>query len=179
VATKKRHFNSEYADRFVRLLMANHHKIYTYIFTLLPHHGDADDVMQETTSVMLQHFEDFQEGTNFTAWGKKIAFYEILKYRREQRNLPQVFEDERTFRQIADYMEHNNDTIDRRIDALQDCIEKLDQKDKKIVVLRYQKDRTMQHVAEACGVHLATVYRAFERIHYILAGCVRKALAAE
>lgn len=176
---RKRHYNSEYADRFVRLLMANHHKIYTYIFTLLPHHSDADDVMQEVTSVMLQHFEDFQEGTNFAAWGKKIAFYEILKYRRQQQSLPLSFEDEKTFRQIADYIEIHNDTIDQRLDALQDCIEKLNPKDKKIVVLRYQNERTMQNVAEVCGVHLATVYRAFERIHHILACCVRRTLAAE
>ena len=67
---------------FVSLITANQRRIYAYILTLVPNFNDADDVMQETTATMWERKKDFQPGTDFVAWGARIAYFKILEYRK-------------------------------------------------------------------------------------------------
>jgi RNA polymerase sigma-70 factor (ECF subfamily) len=53
---------------FIRLLTANQSRIYAYIVSLVPNFNDADDIMQETTTMMWERKEDFESGTDFVAW---------------------------------------------------------------------------------------------------------------
>ena len=68
-------------ERFLHLLTANHHRIYAFIMTLVPNSNDADDIMQETTTVMLKKFGEFELGTDFVAWGIAVAHYVILSFK--------------------------------------------------------------------------------------------------
>lgn len=167
-------FSPEKADEFVRLLTANYQKIYSYIVTLVPHRADADDITQEVTSVMLQLFDTFKPGTSFSAWGKKIAFYEILQLRRKQRISPLSFQDEKTLQAIEHYVSPKSDLLDQRLDALQECIGKLDDKGQKLICVRYREGTTVHEAAQELGINVSTLYRMLERIHHILMRCIRR-----
>jgi alpha-L-rhamnosidase len=41
---------------------------------------DAQDILQEGKIVMWRQFHQFELGTNFAAWARKILFYQILAY---------------------------------------------------------------------------------------------------
>ncbi|MCK4629078.1 MAG: hypothetical protein KAT56_08735, partial [Sedimentisphaerales bacterium] len=56
-------------ERFLKLLMANDKRIYAFILTLVPGRIDADDLMQETVTIMWRKFDDFEPGRDFVAWG--------------------------------------------------------------------------------------------------------------
>lgn len=170
--------NSGRADEFVRLLTANHGKIYAYIYTLVPHLADAEDIMQQVSSVMFNRFDDFESGTNFTAWGKKIAFYEILGFRRKQASMPLHFS-ESTLIAIADHVSSCGDEADRRIEVLERCVQKLANSDKELVVMHYSDGKTARGLAERLGVSIHKVYRSMERIHSVLLRCVRRTLVQE
>jgi len=72
---------------FMRLFMANQRNIYAFILSLVPNWADADDLMQETATVMWTKFGEFELGTNFLSWGMKVAYFEVLKFRKQrQRN---------------------------------------------------------------------------------------------
>jgi len=70
---------------FVTLLTAQQARIYAYILSLVPNFNDADDLLQDTTKLMWEKFDDFVLGTDFLAWGKKIAYYQIMDYYRNKR----------------------------------------------------------------------------------------------
>ena len=56
-----------------------------YIFALITHSQDADDVLQEAKVRMWRAFGQFQSGTNFAAWSRKVAFHQVLSYRKRRK----------------------------------------------------------------------------------------------
>ena len=70
---------------FLELLTANERKLALYVHGLVPRDAEAEDILQQTKLIMWKHFGDFQAGTNFIAWGRKIAFHQILSHRRQQK----------------------------------------------------------------------------------------------
>jgi len=64
---------SERYKEFLRLLMANQHRIFGFIFALVPDMEAAEDLQQETMLVMWEKYREFKPGTNFAAWGIQIA----------------------------------------------------------------------------------------------------------
>ena len=93
--------NSKRTEVFLSLLMANQRRINSYILSLVPNFSDADDIMQETITVMWRKFEGFEIGTDFAGWGLKVAYYCILNYRKNKGKDKLVFSDT-IFRQIQD-----------------------------------------------------------------------------
>ena len=72
-------------DKFLHLYAENQGKLYGYILSLCPNRFDADDIMQDTVSVMWRKFNDYQAGTDFIAWAITIAKFTILNFRRKQK----------------------------------------------------------------------------------------------
>ena len=60
-------------EAFLQLLTANQSRIMGFILAMVPNRSVADDILQETTLLMWEKFKNFQDGTNFTAWGISIA----------------------------------------------------------------------------------------------------------
>ena len=52
----------------IELFSSNYNRIKSFIFSLVPNTSDADDVMQETSRIIWEKFEEFEVGTNFLAW---------------------------------------------------------------------------------------------------------------
>ena len=70
-------------NEFLRLIMVNQKPIYALILGMIPNRDDAEDIFQETVLVMWSKFDSFEQGTNFVAWGMKIAKYKILQAHRQ------------------------------------------------------------------------------------------------
>ena len=71
-------------DAFAAQLVAVQRRLYAYILTGLPNLEDADDVLQETNAVLLRNRESFTPGTEFGAWACRVAYFQILAYRKRQ-----------------------------------------------------------------------------------------------
>ncbi len=165
-------------EQFLRLLLPNQKRIYAYILTLVPHWSDADDIMQETTTAMWRKFDEFERGTDFVAWGVSIARYEVLRFRRKQGANRLQFSDD-LLNMIAQQVEAAANQADERLDALNECLEKLPERDRKLIRLRYESDVTIRTVAERVGRPVQGMYKAMARIHDALLQCIRRSLAAE
>ena len=76
--------NEERKDGFIRLLLRYERRIYAYIRSLVPNPADAEEVLQETSAVLWQKFEQFESGTDFVAWTMQVARHEVQRYRRRQ-----------------------------------------------------------------------------------------------
>ncbi len=159
---------------FAEMFSLNYRHIMSFIYTLVPNSSDADDIMQETARVMWEKIDDFEVGTNFVAWALTIAKYQVLSYRKKYHskvsfNLDLI----ETLSQEAEDPPLQNH---HRLDALRRCLQKLDQKDRKLIFYRFEKRFTAKMLSKQIGVAMNTIYRNESRILHRLLNCVQKTL---
>jgi RNA polymerase sigma-70 factor (ECF subfamily) len=161
-------------DRFVELFSFNHSRIMSFIYTLVPNVSDAEDIMQETAKVLWEKFDEFEVGTNFVSWAVTIAKYQVLSYRRRYNTkvplnstLIETLSEESKVPLPGDHA---------RIDALRNCLTKLNEKDQKLIQCRFEKRMTAKTLSKQIGVAMNTIYRNESRILELLMNCVRNHL---
>jgi RNA polymerase sigma-70 factor, ECF subfamily len=163
-------------ELFLKLFLENEQRIYAFIVALIPVRSDADDLLQETAAVMWRKLDEFEYGTDFVAWAISIARYQILAFRKTQGRYRVRFRDV-TYEALANQIAPSSLGSDERRDALEGCLEKLNERDRELIRLRYQPDATVQEVADRAGRSLKAVYRSLSRIHAQLLLCIRKSLS--
>jgi RNA polymerase sigma-70 factor (ECF subfamily) len=166
------------SERFFGLFMVNQKRIYTFILMLVPHHADADEIMQETSATMWEKFEEFEPGSSFGAWGVSIARYTTLNFLRRRRNSHILFNQE-MFDEFANQVESRLSNLDNRIEALRHCLSKLREKDRRLIKLHYEDGFTVKEMSKLVGRSADGLYKAMNRIHNGLVKCVHWTLAAE
>ena len=164
-------------QEFLALLMRQQRRIYGFIASLVINAADADDIMQDTVSLMWDKFDGFEPGTNFTAWGIQIARYKILKHRRTKARDICQFTDE-AFLQIMERAPLVVNGMADRVTALQSCLDKLPESERSIIEMRYEQDITPKDIASRIDKAVSTVYKALARTHYALQKCVQKTIKA-
>lgn len=166
----------EHGQRFMRLFVANQNRVYGLILSLVPNWADADDIMQETSSVMWSKFDEFEPGTDFTAWALRIARYQVMAHLKTKRKQRARLSTE-TLEAIADRMSDAAMELDDRTAALNECIAKLNDRDQKIMRMRYEQGGSTRTVAERIDRSVDAVYKALNRIHHSLLICIRRTMA--
>jgi RNA polymerase sigma-70 factor (ECF subfamily) len=166
------------AEAFVFLLARHERQITTYVLTLVPAVADAEDILQQAKVVMWRHFDNFTQGTNFLAWARKIAFHQILTFRRQRRRDPLEFSDA-FLAAVAEDSEHRDPALAERDGRLVGCIGKLLPEHQEIVRLRYQDGLPVETLATRVNRTVAAVYRVLSRIRAHLHACVNQEASAE
>ena len=163
---------------FLRLYQTNERRLYGFILALVPNWSEADDLMQETATVMWSKFDEFELGTDFAAWALCIARYQVMNHRKKKRIQKVRFSDQ-TVEAVAERMISATENLDDFRDALQDCLKKLSERDQQLIHLRYELNATTRTVAERIGHSIDAVYKALNRIHIQLLHCIRRTLSME
>lgn len=166
---------AEAVEEFVRLLSQNQRRLLLYILTLVPRLTEAEEILQETNLVLWREYESFQPGTNFLAWAFKVAFFQVLAWRKKQQRDRLEFSDaflETTARELAE----SNDHLEQRAEKLNDCLARLPPDQREIIQLRYREGLGVEQIAARLGRTVAAVYRALSRIRLSLYECVSKGL---
>ena len=166
------------SELFLKLLMSNEVRIFSYILRLVPNFADAEDIMQETAGIMWRKFDQFQEGTNFVAWAIEIAQYRVLDYRRKKCGSPMIYEDA-IFDQMVSLARESSEQDDRRLESLRRCLAKLQDRQRRLIMLRYCDDIRPKEIATRLGMSVHAVYKSLSRICEQLLMCIRRTLAFE
>jgi RNA polymerase sigma-70 factor (ECF subfamily) len=169
------------ADRtteFLTLLTQHDRALGVYVYALVSSGADADDILQQTKMVMWKSFDQFEPGTNFLAWARKVAFHQILGYRRQKKkeHLPL---DEDVLEAVHHEVSRLAGEDDHRREALQSCLHKLPTEHRQLVLLRYYEDLEVEEVAKRIASTAGAVYRALSRVRFALLECVEKQIAKE
>jgi RNA polymerase sigma-70 factor (ECF subfamily) len=162
---------------FVKLLTGSQRALHLYIVTFLPRVEDAEDVLQSVNAVLWEKVDCFEPGTNFLAWARRIAYYEILGVRRKMASKRLLFDTELVSLLSEEMSEP--DTIDLRRRALGGCIRKLRGPDREVLALRYEDAHSVASIAEELGRPVKSIYRSLERIRMALLHCIDKTVAME
>lgn len=163
-------------EEFVRLLARHQRRLHAYTFSLLPNPSDADDVLQETHIVLWRKFAEFNPGSDFGAWACKVAYWEVMAYRKRCERSRLIFDDD-VLESIAIAVDKYGAEIDSRRDALNKCLHKLKDRDRDLVLRRYRYGASTECVANEVGRSVSAVYKALNRIYDALLVCIRRQLA--
>lgn len=152
----------------------------SYILSLVPNFNDAEDIMQDTSSMMWSRFSDFEPGTDFLAWGRTIAFYRVLEYRRHQKNKKSLTTRPELFQLLErEAKVRKNDRSRDYHTYLKDCLKKLRSNELLLVQMRYMQNTKMCDIARRVGLTLRTTYRNLARIQEQLQLCVEHSARQE
>jgi len=163
---------------FGRLFVQYQPRIYGYIRSLVAQRTDAEDVLQETASVLWQKFDSFRPGTDFLAWALNVAHYRMLYFRQQQKRNVLHFSEAFCEAVAADTVAEAGRLADLQ-GLLDDCMAKLSPGDYELFALRYGSETTTKHLAEQLGRPASTIYNAIHRIRLALAQCVERGLNRE
>jgi RNA polymerase sigma-70 factor (ECF subfamily) len=162
---------------FLKLFVRHQQEIYAYILTLVPNLHDADDLFQDGMIVMWQKFDKFMPGTNFAAWAIQIMRYQILDYRRNLARNKQVLLEDSLFEALIDHMPTTQDEAAARIEALRKCLALLDDRAKRLIKMRYERNTSVEKIALYLKLSRRHVYHVLGQINNVLLRCMRRTLA--
>jgi RNA polymerase sigma-70 factor (ECF subfamily) len=163
------------AEEFVFLLARHERLLGAYVMTMVPHPQDAADILQEAKVVMWRNFSKFELGTNFGAWMRKIAFHQVLAFRKRKHRDRLDFSDE-FLEAVAGEVEQSADRLDSREQALRDCVAKLPADHRDVLHLRYHEELELDAMAARLGRTVGALYRLLSRVRQVLHECVSKTL---
>jgi RNA polymerase sigma-70 factor (ECF subfamily) len=165
-------------DLFLTLLTPVQTRIYAFILSLCPNRVESEDILQETILTMWNKFDTYVSGTDFLAWAVTIAKYNVLTHRNKTKRSCSHF-DEKTLELLQLQTPQFLQTIDERLDVLDECVKKLPETSKTLVRLRYDKGLPTQTIAERFDLSTRAVYKKLSHIHNVLMNCIRLTLRTE
>lgn len=165
------------AQKLLMSLMTRHQRqIFAYIYTLVPRRHDAEDLLQETSVVICEKFQEFRPGSDFVAWACQIAWWRI-RYSRQKFARSKVVFDDTVLEAVARTASEMHAEIDARHEALASCLQKLPTRDREFVLTRYEPDGGVEEAARRTGRSMDAAYKALTRIRKLLHDCVSHQLA--
>ena len=70
---------------FVRLWTLHGQRVYAYLLTLTSNRADADEIFQEVGITLWEKFDQFESGTSFQAWARRVALNKVRSFRQLRR----------------------------------------------------------------------------------------------
>ncbi len=162
-------------EDFAELMAAHQPQLMGYICSLVGNPDIARDILQETNVVLLRKARDFQPGSNFTAWAHRVAYFEVLTFRRRMGRERLVFS-EKLQEIIAEEEEEDREHFEIRRRALMDCVKNLPESQQQAVTMRYIRRMPVAGIADETGMRPNAVSQLLFRAKQNLARCVERKL---
>lgn len=173
---KETYSEDERNEMFIKLLAENERKLTRYVMSVMPSTADAEDILQESKLVMWREFNNFEIGTSFQAWARKIIFYRILYFRRTKAKEAERYVFSEAFYEVLDEeYEKGEEKREKNFAVLQSCISSLQEPHRQMVMLRYHQGETIEGLADKIGRTVAACYKTLSRIRLNLKRCMQKA----
>ena len=169
--SKESNFEAESRKLLVSLMTRHQRQIFGYIYTLVPDRNDAEDLLQETSVVICEKFDQFEEGTDFVAWACQIAYWRVRYSRQKYARCKVVFNQE-ILDAVAQTASTMTEELDDRHVALSNCLGKLHARDRDLILVRYEPGSGVEEAARVSGRSRQAAYKALTRIRKLLMDCV-------
>ena len=165
-------------ERFVSDLTNSQPRLFAYVMSLLRNPEEARDVLQETNLVLWKKIDEYPEIASFDAWSTKVAYYQVLAYRRDRGRDRHQFDDQ-LINQIAEAAEQATKNADQRMTFLSSCIERLSESHRELLSNRYGKQLSLKELAKTMGKTPAALGMTLHRVRRVLMDCIELRLQSE
>ena len=161
---------------FFELFMNVQKSLYAYILSSVRNYADANDLLQETATVLWQKFDQFDQETNFLAWAISIARNMVRNHFSNRKRSRLQFDDS-LVQTIEEATVAGLDSYDARMMALKKCYEKLSDANRLLIKLRYENGMTIKSIASHLGKPIHGMYKCVARLQDSLLQCIEKTMA--
>ena len=171
-------FERDLHDRFLRLFLEHEESLRGFVSSLLFNEEEEREVMQDVAVVLWRKFDDEMDSLAFRRWAFGVARMEVLSFRRDRARDRHCFSDE-VFDVLAETVLDRADSFEEERRALDDCLKKLPNEQRKLVEKAYAPGVRIDHLAEQMGRTAMSLYKSLHRIRLALMDCTRRALASD
>lgn len=148
--------------------------IRNYLYSLHPHDQDIDDLIQQTSLTLWREFERYDRSREFLPWALRIAYFEVLRLRKQHSRDRLVFS-EALLEMMADETPPEAAVRPEGM-ALTYCLNKLDAEARELLMACYGNGSTVAEIAARHNIHPHRFYRKLERARRTVILCVRRQL---
>ena len=160
-------------EQFLALYCPAQRRIYAYLFTLVRNHADVEDLLQKTSIILWQKFDQYESGTDFVAWACRIAQFEARNFLRAKSSSSVQLSDV-VLDRLADTHTAEDDSGRGLSSALEFCLGKLSDKNRHLVKLCYAGTHSVKEIAAQAGRPVGSVYVSLNRIRHSLRECIER-----
>jgi RNA polymerase sigma-70 factor, ECF subfamily len=160
------------AEEFLELYAACEHKLYVYIVALIGNSREAHDILQDTVLILWRKFGEFERGASFLAWARGVARYRVLRYRQMHANEACALDAKALDAVTARLSSLDNPRHVAYAEALPDCMERLEERDRELLRVRYASDLTLRSLATKLNRSENAISQSLARIRRFLRKCV-------
>lgn len=161
---------------FVQALTGVQSRLYAYICSLLGEAASARDVLQDTNLALWDKAQDYDPARPFLPWAYRVAYIQVLAYRKRCTRSRLLF-DEQLVSELAQEALGRDDDLDRRLEALGDCMNKLTGSRREIIDHRYLQGESVDRIAERLQKAPNVVAASLYRIRKTLLECIEAKIA--
>lgn len=163
---------------YVRLWTRHQAEVERYVYMMVPRAADAAEVLQDVSVLLWQKWEKYDQSRPFVPWAIRFAYLEVLKWRQKQAREKLVFSDG-LLEQLSAAHDREAPLMEARRKALDRCLLKLTEQQRKFVDLRYGRHGAIKEEAKRTGTSMHKLYYALEKIRTQLTDCVGKTMNEE
>ena len=165
---------------FVKLLMEHRAMLHSFVYAVTRDPHTTEDVLQEVSVVLWAKFSEFEEGTNFGAWARSVAYREILAARRSEMRAHRHFDEACAQSILAAYerRSHQVDTTTHR-EALRQCLSLIGGDLRKVIHWRYALHLNSREIARRLARSAQAIDALVYRGKKLLSDCVRGRLEGQ
>lgn len=152
--------------------------VMAFVRSMVPNPVDAEDVLQQTAYEIATNFEEYDDERPFIAWAIGIARYKVLDYRRDRGRGRMVLTGD-AIEHLANAYIDQSEALNANSRALQECLDKLSDKARSLIELRYTQDLKPAAIAQRVGTSPNVVSNALSRAREVLRNCIERTRSQE
>lgn len=163
-------------DRVLKAALECRTELVAYARSLLGNYAAADDVLQETMLVVVNKYDQFQEGTSMLAWCRSIVRIEVLRTKqrnqRERTLTGRLLDDaiDAAFDEFQTARRH--DEAESWREALRRCLERVPERGQCVLSGRFADELSYQQIGDRLGMTIEAVRKSLFRLKRQVRSCV-------
>jgi len=165
-------------DRFMQLFLQHEESLRAFVRSLVPTLEDAREIVQNVSAVLWRKFDELHSPDEFRRWAFGVARLETLQYRRTKCRDRHVFGED-IIAVLANSAEDAADSLDAERRALEYCLQRLPEAQRKLITAAYAPGVRIDELATKLGRTAMALYKTLHRIRLTLMACTERVLSQE
>jgi RNA polymerase sigma-70 factor (ECF subfamily) len=162
-------------DRFfVNELTKAQAKMRAYVAKLLALSSSTDDVLQECNQLLWVKRAEWDPDTIFLKWAYRVCYFKAMAYCRDQSREKLVFNPE--LLEMMGQETPDEYTQSSREIAMEQCLAKLKEASRELLLERYRKNFSVEELATREGLTANALSQKLLRLRYKLHHCIQENL---
>jgi|688.fasta_scaffold11497_2 RNA polymerase sigma-70 factor (ECF subfamily) len=164
--------NDDSTRTFGKWVASVQERLSAYLIASIGHRADADDVLQEINLVLWRKRDDFEPGTSFWAWAQRVAFFQIMAFRKRRKRDRLVFDDDvlHLLATEATPLLENETPASR----LQHCLDSLPARQRQVIEDHYYRHQSLKDLALSNDTTPAAIGQLLYRARLALHRCINQ-----